>query len=285
MHNSKRSFRKQMQACLYAHFSAWLHSPRTIIMGIVILCFAYMHARSYGYTLSLQNYEAYLGETVFNYLNSGFNVVMTSTFLLIMVSEIPKRIPFQNTMLIRITRGKWLASQILFCIAIVLLMLVFMTTFCTILSLPYITPGSGWSDLERLAENPDYQYEIPLVAEYIRVLSPLQACLCAASVIFLFWLTMLLVILLFSLLGQPNVGLLIYMFILEFALTFRFEMVPYMRTPIHYATLVAVGNQFEGKELASLPMVLGSYVAIDILLISIMALRIRHTDLCFYGKD
>lgn len=285
MHNSKRSFRKQMQACLYAHFSAWLHSPRTIVMGIVILCFAYMHARSYGNMLSLYHYEVHLGETIFYYLNSGFQVVMTSTFLLIMVSEIPKRIPFQNTMLIRITRGKWLASQVLFCVAVVLLMLAFMTAFCTILSLPYLTPGSGWSDLERLAENPDYQYEIPLVAEYIRVLSPLQACLCAASVIFLFWLTMLLVILLFSLLGQPNAGLLIYMFIVLFSLTFRFEMVPYMRTPIHYANLEAVSCQFEGKELASLPMVLGVYVGIDILFITIMALRIQHTDLCFYGKD
>lgn len=286
MRNSKPSFYKQMRACLYAHFSAWLHSPRTMIMGIVILCSAYIHARNYGHTLSLQNYQAHFGETVFYYLNNGFNVVTTSTFLLIMVSEIPKRIPFQNAVLIRTAKGKWLASQVMFCIAVVFLMIIFMTVFCTALTLPYITPGSGWSDLERLAENPDYRYEIQLVQEYVRVLSPFQACLCAASVIFFFWVTMLLVILFFSLLGQPNAGMLIYMFILQFALTFRFEMVPYMRTPIHYATLVAVGNQMEeGKELASLPMVLGVYVAVDMLLISIMALRIKHDDLCFFEKE
>lgn len=274
-----------MRACVYAHFSAWLHSPRTIVMGIVILCFAYMHARSFEYTLSLRNYTAHLGETVFNYLDSGFNVVMTSTFLLIMVSEIPKRISFQYTMLIRTSRGKWLLSQILFCVCIVLLMLSFMTVFCTALSLPYITPGSGWSDLERLSENPDYQYEIPLIRESIRVLSPFEACVCAVAVLFFFWFTMLLVILLFSLLGQPNVGVLIYMFILEFALTFRFEMVPNMRTPIHYATLVAIGNQFEGRELASLPLVLGAYVGVDTVLISSMMMRIYRMDLCFNGKD
>ena len=104
MHNSKPPIFRQIRACVYSHFSAWLHSPRTIVMGVVILCFAYMHARSYGYTLSMRGYTAHLGEMVFNYLDSGFNVVMTSTFLLIMVSEIPKRISFQNTMLIRITR-------------------------------------------------------------------------------------------------------------------------------------------------------------------------------------
>lgn len=274
-----------MRACVYAHFSAWLHSPRTIIMGIVILCFTYMHARSFEYTLSLRNYTAHLGETVFNYLDSGFNVVMTSTFLLIMVSEIPKRISFQHAMLIRTSRRKWLLSQILFCVCVVLLMLILMTVFCTVLSLPHITPGSGWSDLERLAENPDYQYEIHLIRESILVLSPFQACMCAAVVLFFFWFTMLLVILLFSLLGQPNAGLLIYMFILEFALTFRFEMVPHMRTPIHYATLAALSNQFEGREIASLPLVLGVYVGVDTVLISSMIVRISRTDLCFNEKD
>lgn len=75
------------------------------------------------------------------------------------------------------------------------------------------------------------------------------------------------------------------MFILEFALTFRFEMVPNMRTPIHYATLVAIGNQFEGRELASLPLVLGAYVGVDTVLISSMMMRIYRMDLCFNGKD
>ena len=285
MHNSNSSMFRQMKACVYSHFSAWLHSPRTIIMGIVILCFSYMHARSYTYTLSIREYTAHLGEMIFSYLDSGFNVVMTSTFLLIMVSEIPKRISFQNTMLIRITRRKWVLSLILFCFIVAILMLVFMTTFCTILSLPAITPGSGWSDLERLAENPDYQYEIPLIREYIRELSPFQACVCAASVVFFFWFTMLLVILLFPLLGQPNVGMLVYMFILQFSLTFRFEMVSNMRTPVHYATLAAVCNQFPGKELASLPFVVGIYALVDLGIIAIMMLRVRCVDFCFSEKE
>lgn len=285
MPDAKSSLARQMLSCLYVHFSAWLHSPRTVIMGIVILCFTYMHARSFGHTLSVYNLTAHLWETVFWYLSTGFNVVMTSTFILLMVSEIPKRTPFQNSMLVRVTRGKWLSSQLLFCFTVALLMLILMTVFCTVLSLPYIKPGDGWSDLERLAENPDYQYEVQLVPVYIRVLPPWQACLWAGAIVFLFWVTMLLVILLFSIWGQPNVGLLLYIFLLQFSLTFRFEMVPGMRTPTHFASLCAVANQFEGKELASLPIVLGAYIIIDFLLIALMMLRIQHTDLCFSGKD
>ena len=66
MRNSKPSVCRQMRACVYSHFSAWLHSPRTLVMEIMILCFAYMHARSYGHTLSMRGYAAHLGEMVFS---------------------------------------------------------------------------------------------------------------------------------------------------------------------------------------------------------------------------
>jgi len=264
--------------------SAWLRSPRTLVMGLVLLGYAVAHARSFAYTLERCGHTAHLGETVFYYLNTGFNVVMTSTFLLIMLSEIPKRMAFQNVMLIRISRGTWLRSLLLFCVAAVLLMMGLMTALCVGFSLPSVTPGQGWSDLERLAANPDYQYEPQFVAPYIRVLQPWQACLCAAGVLFLFWLTMLLVILLFSLLGQPQLGLLVYMFILQFALIFRFEIVHWL-TPIHFATLNNAALQFEGRELASLPRVFGAYLLIDGVLVALMRLSVQHADLRFSGKD
>ena len=280
MSKAKPSLWRQMSVCLCAHFSAWLHSPRVIVMGIVILCHACMHARNFDYILMVNNYTAHLGEMAFSYLNRGFQITMASTFLLVMMSELPKRMSFQYAMLLRVTRGKWLASLILFCLIAVLLMLVLLTGFSVALSMPYVTPGGGWSDLERLAENPDYKYAPQFVQEYIRVLNPLQACLCAASVVGFFWFTMLLVILLFSLLNHPNVGMLIYMFILLFHLTFMFEILD-IRTPIHYATLEAVSVQFHGNVLASLPLVLGVYASIDLLLISLMALRVRRMDLQF----
>lgn len=285
MHEAKPSILRQLGACVYAHMSAWLHSPRTIVMGVIILLYTYMHAVSFEHTLSIYEHTVHAGEMVFWYLNSGFNVVMTSTFMLIMVSEIPKRIVFQNSMLVRVSRGRWIASLVIFCVFVVLLMLLLMTVFCAFLSLPYTTHGEGWSDLERLAENPDYQYEKQFAPVYIRVLTPIQASICAALVLFFFWFTMMLVILTCSIIGFPNAGLLIYMFILQFALTFRFEIVPGMRTPIHYATLNNVSLQFGDRELAALPMVIAVYLAIDAVLIFIMVIRVRYADLCFSGKE
>lgn len=285
MRDKCRPLLRSICACVYAQMSAWIHSPRTVIMGLVLLCFSYMNARSYANMLEVRGFEAHFGETLFWYLNTGFSMVMTSTFLLIMVSEIPKRIFYQNYMLIRVRRYKWLASQVVFCLIVSILMLVLITAFCMLLTVPYLVPGSGWSDLDRLAENPDYIYEMQLVNEYVRAIVPWKASIYAGSIVFLFWFTMLLVILMFSIFGHPNTGLLVYMFILQFALTFRFEMIPGMRTPIHYATMQAVANQFIGKELKSIPIVLFVYIAIDTFLVVIMMAHVRNEDLFFSGKE
>lgn len=285
MFNNNISFLKKIRACLYSHFSSWLYSPRTILMGIVLICFAYMNAKSYVHMLAQRSYEVHLGETVFYYLNTGFSMVMTSTFLLIMMSEIPKRVAYQNYILLRVGKIKWLVSQILFCVVVSFLMLLCLTSICILLTLPHITAGHGWSDLVRLAENPDYEYEMQLVREYIRAVQPWKACLYAGAIIFLFWVTMLLVILVFSILGHPNFGLLLYMFILQFALTFRFEVIPGMRTPIHYATMAAVANQFKGREIESVPIVLSAYLFADAVLVGVMYFYIRHTELIFSRKE
>ena len=49
--------------------------------------------------------------------------------------------------------------------------------------------------------------------------------------------------------------------------------------------VAAVCNQFPGKEIASLPLVLGIYVLIDVGMIAIMMLRVRHMDFCFSEKE
>lgn len=285
MPDKRPSVIRQMKACLTAHFSAWFHSPRTLLMGLFILCIAFMLTRSYQNTLLFNAITAHLGESVFFHLNMGFNMTMTSIILLIMVSEIPKRISYQNYILIRTSRVRWLASLIIFCVAVVLLTLLLLTAFSTLLTLPYTAPGGGWSDLERLAENKDYRYEMQLVPEYIRAISPWRACVYAASILFFFWLTMLLVILLFAIWGRPNAGLILYAFVIFIPVTLRFEMFPGLKTPMHFATLSAVARQFPERELASVPLVLAVYFALDCILALAMLLHVRHTDLCFNGKE
>ena len=115
-------------------------------------------------------------------------MIMASLAFFVMMSEIPKQVPYQKYSTLRMTRRRWLASLILFCMMIVLLYLALMIVSSVLFSLPYVTPGGGWSDLERLAADPDLIYEPPYIPAYVTSsLSPLAAGVIAGAVLFLFW--------------------------------------------------------------------------------------------------
>ena len=148
---NERKMKGWLTACLQGDMSLWLHSMRTGLMLVFILLMNFMLVRSNATMIGMYGYKVHLGETLFTCLNSGFNLIMTSVAFLVMISEIPKRVSYQKYVLIRLSRGKWLLSLIVFCIGIVAFFLLFMTAMCALFSLSYVTPGSGWSDLERLA--------------------------------------------------------------------------------------------------------------------------------------
>ena len=125
------------------------------------------------------------------------------------------------------------------------------------------------------------------VPEYIRMITPFQANMLAISVIFAFWFTMVLVILMFSLAGKPNAGLILYVTVLMMAVTLMWEYLPlWIRIvfPTNYATLSNIGLAFPDRELSSLPTVLLSYVAADALLIGGMIIIVKNMDLHFIKK-
>ena len=75
--------------------------------------------------------------------------------------------------------------------------LALMTVSSVLFSLPYVTPGGRWSDLERLAADPDFIYEPPYIPAYVTAsLSLLAAGVIAGAVLFLFWTAMAFIILL-----------------------------------------------------------------------------------------
>ncbi len=157
----------------------------------------------------MNGFEVYLGETLFSYANMGFNLIMTSVALMVMMSELPKRVSYQNYTIIRLSRRKWLTSLVVFCVSVVLVFIACMLAFSAIFSLSFVTPGHGWSDLERLAADTNYAHESQYVTQYIRVLSPIAACTLASCILFLFWLTMAFLDFAFSL-GAPNLGLIVW---------------------------------------------------------------------------
>ncbi|MEG2266287.1 MAG: hypothetical protein RSC68_18385 [Acinetobacter sp.] len=268
--------------------SDWLHSPRTIISGIIVLALTYMNARSYAFTLESNELYSHLGEGFFYYLSSGFgNVTLVSALFLVMMAEIPRRTLFQNAMLIRASRLRWLMSQVLFCLMATALMMVLMLLLSMLMTLPVLTPGSGWSDLERLAANPEAEWMMELTPKYIRVISPLQASLLATVILFAFWFTMTLIILFCTLLGHPNLGLILYISVLVVQVTVLWEELPqWMRyMPVDFATLTAVGGKFVEHELKTMPIVICTYIGLDLLMIGLMFLKVRTMDLFFVGKD
>jgi hypothetical protein len=266
--------------------SDWLHSPRTVIMGLVILALAYVNLRSYSSTLAEYSLTSRVGETFYVYLSQGFgNIISISSFFLIMVSEIPRRIAFQNDMLIRSSRAKWLKSQVLFCFAIVTLMLALLTVFSMALTLPCLSPGSGWS--MRLEIDPDAPWILSYVPEFIRVLPPWQASLEAAAILFAFLFTMVLVILMCSLKGRPNLGLILYVFLLVLHFTVMWEYLPpsLRIMPINFSTVAGVASVFPDHELEEIPIVLMVYAALDLCLMGVMRLQVRAMDMRFTEKE
>ena len=137
------------------------------------------------------------------------------------------------------------------------------------------------------SSNLELNYIPDYVPDYIRVMTPFQANALAISVLFAFWFTMVLVILLFSLAGKPNVGLIIYVSILMVAVTLMWEYLPpWFKTiiPTNYATLSNIGVTFPNRELKSVPIVLLSYAIADVMLIGGMVIIVRNMDLHFIKK-
>lgn len=285
MSDEKRTSSKWLSASLYGHFTLWAHSLRTILMAIFILLMNYMLARSYESIMATRQWEVHMGETLFSYVNSGFNLIMTSVALLVMMSELPKRVSYQNYTLMRLSRRRWLTSQIVFCVGLVLTFIVLMLGLSALFSLTFVTPGGGWSDLERLALDSNYAHEMHYTSEYIRALTPFAACILASVILFLFWLTMAFLILLFSLYGIPNFGVVFCVSLLLLNITVLYENLPGVKLPTQFATLGAVASQVYEHKFRFVAMVIVGYLVGDALLIKLMNRRIQHMDIQFSGKE
>lgn len=262
----------------------WLYSPRTWFSLIALFLIIYVTSSSFQFNLERSELYAYAGETAYYYLGGGFgNITLTSALFLIMMTEIPLQTSWQNDMLLRSNRRKWLGAQIVFCLFVTALMIVLMLTFTMLTSIPYLRAGSGWSDAERLSK--EIETAVPLVTPFIRSISPAAAALCAAGILFFFWFTMTMVILFFSLCGKPSLGVLLYVFLLILHVTVLWEFVPRWLSwhPISFSTANAVLGKL--RNVSGLYYVLAGYVLTDALFIYAMYRKIKRMDIFFIGKD
>lgn len=122
-----------------------------------------------------------------------------------------------------------------------------------LLTLSYPTSDEGWS-----RHNPaDEFFGDDDVPKYVLGLSPAYASLLSAAVLLGFWLTMVLMIVLSSLMGKPYGGLIVYISILFLSITVRWEEIAHWIRPsfgiTNYARFMNVGLSFPGHELEALP--------------------------------
>lgn len=281
MPKNRRASIGWLGAVLRGHFSLWMHSMRTILMTVFVLLMTYMLVRSYEYNISTNQYEVHIWETLYSYSNTGFNMIMTSVAFLVMMSEIPRRIAYQNYSMFRLSRNKWVISLFLFCLGIAFVFTIMMYAVAALFSISFVTPGNEWSDIERLAKDANYIFEKQLVPNYIREILPSEACLFAAIILLLFWTTIAFSVLLFSLYGATNFGVILCVSLLLLNITILFESLPGIKLPSQYATLAAIAAQAPGNELRFTLKVACVYIAIDIAMIWKMIKRVRSMDIKF----
>lgn len=277
--------RKAILAMTRINIEAWRSSAKTIVALLFAIAVCYAEVTWGTRNIQANGWKLYFGENMFLSFNVGFNSMMTSMLLLVTVTELPRRIAYQGYALVRSNRRDWLASQLLYCAGLALFMLLLVTACTALFSIGQVSPGSGWSDLERIASGEMDEWSgivTPFAREHF---TPLTGCLHAAAPILLFWFTMLCVLLLCSVYNAPLVGVAAYVFILWAGIIIDFSglAVRGFMLPKDFATLDALGLSMRG--LAFYWYVIAGYIVTDAALIAIMFLRVKHTDMIFDSEN
>ncbi len=262
-----------------ANFESWMYSSRTCFMFLFVTAFCYVVCGNHAQ--AIQGLNMHWGETLFYILYNGCNITMTSILFLITISEIPQRMGYQYNMLIRSNRIDWLYSQLLYCVWMVLAMTLLVVFCASVFVLPSVIFKSGWSEDLRIAQGIITEEEA-LVPSFIRQnFTPFSACLYALLPMFLFWITMVSVVLVFSLFGAPVIGLVFYALMLMGNVVFMVEMIAGIPMPIYYATLNNITVGWPEKEFVKYNQAMVGYVVVLLTLFIIMFFRVKRIDLEF----
>lgn len=270
-----------------ANLDAWFHSPRVWIMLICVFIYCWMQAANDTDTLQVNGMQILFSypEMLFIKLNSGF-YIMASILFLVMVSELPRRISFQNYMLSRTTRHRWVLSLCVYCAFIVVLMILFLILFYSAFALPHAASTNGYAENALIESNQMVAGEAMIPAYIRQNVSPGLACILAIVPMFFFWMTMLLIILFFGLLGYPLIGPIVYGFLLLAHVTILYEALPvWLKLPIAFSTLQNITVDYTGEEFSRILKVVIGYLVLDGGLVAMLSLLGKNADLYFSSAN
>ena len=108
---------KGVAAMAGANFDAWIRSPRVWVTALCVVVYCLLQAINSPAEHQVNGLSPAftLPEMLFLRMTEGF-FIMASLLFLVMVSELPRRINYQYSMLMRASRGRWLLSQALYCL-------------------------------------------------------------------------------------------------------------------------------------------------------------------------
>lgn len=274
-----------------ASFDAWIHAPRVAVMGLCVVAYCLLQAEGNARSLQVNGIPVTLTltEMLFIKLNNGF-YEMASLLFLVMVSELLRRIAYQEDMLLRSSKIRWLLGQAAYCVLTVLSMMLCLSALYLLFSWLGGARGLGNAFSETaLIEAEQYSQWESLIPLYIRQsTTPWGACLMAAGPMFFFWLSMVLLFLLLGLLGRQMLGPMIYGFLLFFNVAVLVEMFPGgIQTPVSFSTLAAISSRAMGSdtELQLLREALLGYVTACAALMLALMLTVKRADLSFREEN
>ena len=282
-----RGKRPRLTPIALANLDAWVRSPRVVAMLLCLLVYCAMEALADAQMMQVRGVAITLTvpELIFIKLNNGFYLMATLLFL-VMISEIPRRINYQNYMLMRATRSRWVLGQCLYCLWLVLLTILVLVVFYAAMASISSGWGGGFTENALIAQGQYEEYE-SLVPQFVRYgMTPWTACLLAAVPLFFFWMTMVLIILVLGLMGQPLLGPMIYGVLLMAQVTIFWEALPAsFPLPYHFANLNIITAAYPEQELQRLTNVLLGYVGLCAGLVGLLLLVGRRADFVFYTDN
>ncbi|MEG0513789.1 MAG: hypothetical protein RR653_13860 [Clostridia bacterium] len=282
-----KTFRKQVLGIALSNMDSWVRSPRvwTMVVCAVVYCIMQVVVDTSGFWVMGMKLELTLPEKLFTKVYNGFYSIGSLLFL-VMVSEIPRRISFQQFLLVRASRVRWMLAQCVYCAMMVLSMILLLTTAYLLIALPGSSTSSTFTDTQYIQAG-CYEQEDAFISAFIRKsFTPWTACLFAGVPLFLFWYTMVLMILMLSLLKHPLLGPSVYGFLLLARSTLLVECLPSgLILPTDFSSLGAIIAEHVGSEAQRLMVVISLYIVFDALLIYLLFLIVRRMDFCIFEEE
>ena len=145
MPDARKKPRPNIWILATSNVDSWLHTPRTIVMLIAAVLLCMVETQKLFRLYTIDGYSLHLVESVFLLAYTGFNILMSSMMFLVTISELPMQISFQYYSLVRVTRRKWINSQVLYCLSMVVMFLLLLTACSFAFCLGKATWKIGWS--------------------------------------------------------------------------------------------------------------------------------------------